>query len=330
MMMQELKLHKKDWRDILRENFTNWEKLADYLRLSQEDRNKIIVKKNFPLNLPYRLAEKIEKGNFNDPILRQFLPTIDENVRSDGYISDPVGDQSSRCSPKLLHKYLGRVLLLATGACAMHCRYCFRQNFDYDIEDKTFDVELEQIANDPTVFEVILSGGDPLSLPNRLLKSLIQKISSIPHIRRIRFHTRFPIGIPERIDEEFLEIIKNTPQQFWFVLHCNHARELDQDIFSKMTELRKCGVNVLNSGVLLKGVNDDADTLTDLCLTLVDQGIFPYYLNQLDKVQGSAHFEVSEKEGLELMQEIRKRLPGYAVPQYVREIAGKPNKTPIN
>ena len=318
---------KKDWRDILRKNFTSWEKLADFLDLSLEDRQKIIVKKNFPLNLPYRLAQKIEKGNFNDPILRQFLPTSAENVKSQGFVADPVGDQSFRCGSKLLHKYQGRVLLVTTGACAMHCRYCFRQNFDYDVEDKTFESELEQIANDSSIFEVILSGGDPLSLPNRLLKILIQKIAAIPHIRRIRFHTRFPIGIPERIDDEFLEIIKDTPVQFWFILHCNHPRELDSDVIEKMTALRQLGVNILNQAVLLQGVNDDADTLTNLCLSLVDQGIFPYYLHQLDKVQGAAHFEVAEEKGLLLMGEIAKRLPGYAVPKYVREIMGEPGKT---
>lgn len=318
-----------DWRQILRSNYTNWEKLADFLQFSQEERDQIIVQKHFPLNLPTRLAAKIEKGNFRDPILRQFLPTTEEKVHSNGYLTDPVGDQSSRCGPKLLHKYQGRVLFVTTGACAMHCRYCFRQNFDYDVADKTFALELEQIANDSTVYEVILSGGDPLSLPNRVLKSLIDKIASIPHIKRIRFHTRFPIGIPERIDEEFLAMIRNTSTQFWFVIHCNHPRELDDTIFSHLTQLRKCGVNILNQAVLLKGVNDNADTLTELCLSLVDNGISPYYLHQLDRVQGAAHFEVPEQEGLRLIQEISKRLPGYALPKYVREIAGQPCKTPI-
>jgi EF-P beta-lysylation protein EpmB len=292
-------------------------------------RDQIIVSKHFPLNLPLRLAEKIEKGNFNDPILRQFLPTTQEKIRSNGFVTDPVGDQSSRCSAKLLHKYQGRVLLVTTGACAMHCRYCFRQNFDYDVVDKTFDVELEQIAKDPTIFEVILSGGDPLTLSNRVLSSLINKITSVPHIRRLRFHTRFPIGIPERIDDDFLAMIESCPLQIWFILHCNHPREIDEDLIASMTKLRKLGVNVLNQAVLLQGVNDDVDTLTQLCLELVDNGIYPYYLHQLDRVQGAAHFEVSEKEGLRLMEEIAKRLPGYAVPKYVREIAGEPGKTPI-
>lgn len=244
-------------------------------------------------------------------------------------MTDPVGDQSFRCGPKLLHKYQGRVLLVTTGACAMNCRFCFRQNFDYDVVDKSFEVELDQIAKDPTIFEVILSGGDPLSLPNRNLASLLKKIASIPHVRRIRFHTRFPIGIPERIDDEFLKMMESSPLQIWFILHCNHPREMDEDVIAAMTQLRKRGVNVLNQGVLLKGVNDDIETLAGLYLTLVDHGIFPYYLHQLDRVQGTAHFEVEEREGVRLMEELQKRLPGYAVPKYVREIAGQPSKTLI-
>jgi EF-P beta-lysylation protein EpmB len=325
----DFKILTQDWRQILRSNYTNWEKLADFLSLPQDIRDQIIIQKHFPLNLPIRLAEKIEKGNFEDPILKQFLPTTQEKIFSNGYLNDPVGDQSSRCGPKLLHKYQGRVLFVTTGACAMHCRYCFRQNFDYDVADKTFALELEQIANDKTIFEIILSGGDPLSLPNRTLKCLIDKIALIPHIKRIRFHTRFPIGIPERIDEEFLDIIRNTPIQFWFVIHCNHPQELDETIFYHLNLLRKCGVNILNQAVLLKGVNDNADTLTELCLSLVDNGISPYYIHQLDRVQGAAHFEVPEEDGLRLIKEISRRLPGYALPKYVREIPGQPCKTPI-
>ncbi len=319
----------QDWKDILRTNFTHWEKLADYLQLNEEQRKQIIVQKHFPLNLPMRLASKIEKQTLDDPILKQFLPTSAELKTTKGYITDPVGDQASRCGAKLLHKYQGRVLLVTTSACAMHCRYCFRQNFDYDVADKTYAEELEKIATDPTIFEVILSGGDPLSLPHRILNPLIEKIAAIKHIKRIRFHTRFPIGIPERINDEFLNLIENLTPQVWFVIHSNHPRELDNDIFAHLQKLRKLGVNVLNQTVLLKGVNDNADTLTELFLSLADHGIMPYYLHQLDRVQGAAHFEVPEEEGRQLIKEIQKRLPGYAVPKYVREIAGEPNKTPL-
>ena len=318
------------WRQIQRQNFTQWEKLADYLELDDLQKREILQNSRFVLNLPIRLARKIEKGNLDDPILRQFLPTVSETIETTGFVSDPVGDHACRRSSKLLHKYQGRVLLVTTSACAMHCRYCFRQNFDYDVEDKTFREELEVIANDNTIKEVILSGGDPLSLSNRNLEALLDRIAAIPHINRLRFHSRFPIGIPERIDEDFLEMIDRSPHQVWFVIHCNHPNELDKEIFERLNALRKLGVNVLNQAVLLRGVNDDVETMAELCETLTDHGIFPYYLHQLDRVQGASHFEVSREEGLELIDQLIQRLPGYAVPKYVQEISGEPSKTPIN
>lgn len=319
----------KSWKEILRTNFTHWVKLADFLELNEEQRSQISPKPRFILNLPRRLADKIQKGTLDDPILRQFLPTISESVQTEGYVNDPVGDTGCRRGSKLLHKYLGRVLLVCTSACAMHCRYCFRQNFDYDVVDKTFGEELRMISEDPTITEVILSGGDPLSLPDTILGPLLKKISHIPHINRIRFHTRFPMGVPERIDDAFVEMIGDLPQQVWFVIHVNHPNELDEEIFSRLRALQKRGVVVLNQTVLLKGVNDDLQTLRQLCELLVDRGIFPYYLHLLDRVQGAAHFEVSEAEGVELVDQLMACLPGYAVPKLVREIAGKSSKTLI-
>lgn len=318
------------WRQIQRLNFTNWEKLADFIELNEFQRREISQRPRFVLNLPLRLAKKIEKGNLDDPILKQFLPTTSEEIQSTGYMSDPVGDHACRRASKLLHKYNGRVLLVTTSACAMHCRYCFRQNFDYDVDDKTFEEELDVIAQDDTIKEVILSGGDPLSLSNNHLGAMLDQISRIPHINRIRFHSRFPMGIPERIDDEFLAIIKRLPQQVWFVIHCNHPNELDQEILTRLKSLQKLGVNVLNQAVLLRGVNDDVDTLEELCETLCDHGVLPYYLHQLDRVQGAAHFEVSKEEGLELIDQLVTRLPGYAVPKYVQEISGEPSKTPLS
>lgn len=315
------------WRQILRSNFTSWEVLADYLELSQEQQKSILAKAHFPLNLPLRLAKKIAKRTLDDPILRQFLPTIDEEKKHPLFVQDPVGDQACRIKSKLLHKYEGRVLLVCTSACAMHCRYCFRQNFDYDVTNFTFIEELEIIAKDPSIHEVILSGGDPLSLPDRTLQNLLEELAQIPHIRRIRFHTRFPIGIPERIDQQFLSLLSKIPCQIWFIIHTNHARELDEEIFTHLKRLQQLGVVLLNQSVLLRGVNDNVEVLKQLCETLVDHGILPYYLHQLDRVQGAAHFEVSEEEGRYLIQEIAKQLSGYAIPKYVREIAGAPGKT---
>jgi len=314
---------------VIRKNFTCWKQLADFLLLDEKARETILTGSKFPLNLPLRLAQKIEKGTLDDPILKQFLPTKEESVLTDGFIGDPVGDGKSQQTGKLLHKYHGRVLLVCTSACAMHCRYCFRQNFAYEVSDKTYRDELNYIRHHPTIREVILSGGDPLSLPNRILERLLIQLSEIAHIKHIRFHTRYPIGIPERIDESFVSLIDKLPQQVWFVIHCNHPKELDSEIFSHLARLKRVGATLLNQAVLLKGVNDRVEVLQELCETLIDNGILPYYLHQLDRVQGAHHFEVEDEVGLRLIEELRQLLPGYAVPKFVREIAGEKSKTEL-
>jgi EF-P beta-lysylation protein EpmB len=318
------------WRTVLRSNFTHWMKLADFLEWDEAQRCQILQKPRFPLNLPMRLAQKIEKGTWEDPVLKQFLPTFEEAQEREGFVLDPVGDTGCRKSPKLLQKYQGRVLLVCTSACAMHCRYCFRQNFDYETEDKTFVEEIELIRQDQTIHEVILSGGDPLMIREETLEFLLRTLSQMPHLTRFRFHTRVPIGIPERIDPPFLKLLGSLPQQIWFVIHCNHPRELDPEIIYRIKQLQRLGINVLSQAVLLKGVNDDVETLKSLCETLVNLGIFPYYLHQLDRVRGASRFEVPEEKGKWLIQEISKQLPGYAVPKYVREIAGEPSKTTLS
>lgn len=317
------------WKKILRTNFVDPVKLADFLELDEGQRQKILFNPKFKLSLPHRLADKISKKTLDDPILKQFLPTIEESRISEGFVADPVGDGKCRINQKLLHKYEGRVLLVCTSACAMHCRYCFRQNFDYEVKEKLFAGELETIRNDSTINEVILSGGDPLSLDNKILKELLENLAAIPHIKKVRFHTRFPVGIPERLDQSFLDMLESIPLQFWFIIHANHPRELDEDVLLALKSLQKLGIPVLNQFVLLKGINDSVEVLTELCGTLADHGIMGYYMHQLDRVQGAAHFEVLEEEGLVLVEQLAKRLPGYAVPRYVKEISGMPSKTPI-
>lgn len=317
------------WRQLLRQNFIDISRLADFLELTVQQRSELLSRPRFALNLPMRLAQKIAKGDLQDPIFKQFVPTNSETVSALNFVSDPVGDSACRKGHKLLHKYQGRVLLVCTSACAMHCRYCFRQNFDYDVTGKGFEEELKIIVDDPSINEVILSGGDPLSLDNRVLEELLRRIAAIPHVRKVRFHTRFPIGIPERIDDGFLDLLKNIPLQFWFVVHVNHAYECDSDILQALKSIQKLGIPVLSQSVLIRGVNDNADVLSQLFTLLVDNGIMPYYLHQLDRVQGASHFEVSEEEGRVLMDALGKRLPGYAVPKYVKELAGEPGKTVI-
>lgn len=317
------------WKTILRKNFRKWEDLANYLELTDEQRAHLSKSPSFALNVPLRLAQKMQKGSIQDPLFKQFVPTVEELVVDPAFNKNPVGDTTFRKENKLLHKYIGRALILVSSACVMHCRYCFRQHFPYETEQKGFEKELDLIKNDETIHEVILSGGDPLSLSDEVLVNLLNNLAQISHVKRVRFHTRFPIGIPERIDDSFIKIIHNYPLQIYFVLHINHPNELDQDLFDHLKRLQKCGVILMNQAVLLRGVNDDAVTLQRLCELLVDNGILPYYLNQLDRVEGGVHFEVEEKFGLNLIREIAKTLPGYGVPKYIREIAGQPFKVPL-
>lgn len=312
------------WRQIQRQNFTDWKRLSAFLEL---DTAHVLQHPDFPLNLPLRLAQKIKKNTFDDPILRQFLPTRAELKTVLGFNSDPIGDLSARKEKKLLHKYKGRALLVCTSACVMNCRFCFRQNFPYETQEKSFDAELQTIAKDPSISEIILSGGDPLSLSDQTLGSLISSLSKIPHLKKLRFHTRFPIGIPERINARFLDILESTHLQVVFVLHCNHPDELDKEVIASIKKIQFLGIPALNQTVLLKGVNDSVPILKMLMEKLTDSGIIPYYLHQLDKVQGAAHFEVSEEKGVSLVQQLSCELPGYAVPRYVKEILGEPGKT---
>lgn len=314
------------WRMILRKNFTRIDSFADFLELSVSQRAQLNLKSHFPLQVPFRLAQKMAKGTLDDPLVRQFLPTLEELEDHPGYVIDPVCDASFQQGGKLLQKYEGRVLLVCTSACAMHCRYCFRQNYDYE-SSKSFEEELSQIEQDLSIHEVILSGGDPLSLSDETLEQMLGRLAKFPHIRRIRFHTRFPIGIPERIDDSFLNLISSIPQQVYFVIHCNHPHELDQEILERLKLLQKIGCVILNQAVLLKGVNDHPSVLHQLAEQLSNHGILFYYLHQLDRVKGSAHFEVIDSKGKDLINMITKSLPGYAVPKFVREVAGEPNKT---
>ncbi len=317
------------WKDIRKKNITKWQELFTLLELDPSLQAILDAHTHFPLNLPRRLAEKIEKKNIKDPILLQFLPLHEEKNSLPGFICDPVGDKQAQGEAKLLQKYQGRALLLTTSACAMHCRYCFRKHFPYETQFKGFSPELEAIEKDSSLSEILLSGGDPLSLNDETLSSLISSLSSIPHIKRLRFHTRFPIGIPERISDSFLDLLKKTRLQVFFVIHCNHPRELDCNVLAALKQIQKIGIPVLNQTVLLRNINDNVETLSLLCSTLVDNGIIPYYLHQLDRVTGSHHFEVTEEKGIELMETLARILPGYAMPRYVREVAGLPYKQEI-
>ena len=316
-----------NWREIQKNNFTNWEALCSFLELDSANQKKVEKRPRFPLNLPYRLARKIKKNQIDDPILRQFLPTYLEAEKRPGFVLDPVCDRSFQHTKKLMQKYKGRCLLLCSSACAMHCRFCFRQNYPYEQTKHHFDAEIEHIAKDNSLLEVILSGGDPLSVSDRSLATLICQLSAINHLQLLRIHTRFPIGIPERITKNFEAMLRSTRLQVFFVIHINHEKELDSDVLKALQKVRTSGATLLAQTVLLQGVNDSFASLKNLFFSLVRNGIIPYYLHHLDRVQGSLQFEVASKKGKKLIEQLRNELPGYAVPRYVVEIPFRKSKT---
>jgi EF-P beta-lysylation protein EpmB len=264
-----------------------------------------------------------------DPLLRQVLPLGDELRPQPGFTADPVGDQHAALSPGLLHKYRGRALMVTTGACAVHCRYCFRRHFPYAQTPRSpwaWQGAIDQVAHDETIHEIILSGGDPLTLVDEQLAQLAHRLAEVPHLRRLRVHSRLPVMIPQRVTDELIAWLRGGRLTPIMVIHANHPAELDWDVAAAIARMVDAGIPVLNQAVLLRGINDDVDTLAGLCERLVDLRVMPYYLHQLDRVAGAAHFEVPPAKGRRLVRQLRARLPGYAVGRYVREVRGKLNK----
>jgi len=286
----------------------------------------------FPLRVPRGFVARMRRGDPRDPLLRQVLPLEAECLAVEGFVTDPVGDLGAMAVPGVLHKYEGRVLLTATGACAVHCRYCFRRHFPYPDANPAADrwnAALAYIANDESITEVILSGGDPLTLSDRRLADFAKRLETIPSIRRLRLHTRLPIVLPERVNDGLLEWLGDSRLKTVVVVHANHANEIDASVRAALARLKTRGVELFNQSVLLRGVNDNADALAALSEVLFASGVNPYYLHLLDKVQGAAHFEVPEDAACSIMAALSKRLPGYLVPRLVREIPGQPGKVPV-
>lgn len=285
----------------------------------------------FGLRVPRPYLARMRRGDPEDPLLRQVLPLGAELAPAPlGFTTDPVGDGPARAETGLLQKYHGRALLLASGACGVHCRYCFRRHYPYaEAGAGRWEAALEAIAADPSLEEVILSGGDPLSLADHRLAELVAAIEAIPHIRRLRLHTRQPVVLPARVDERLLEWLGGTRLATVVVWHLNHAREMDAEVAAAAGRLREAGATLLNQAVLLAGVNDSVEAQADLAAASFDAGILPYYLHTLDRVAGAAHFE-SEVDPAALMEGLRRRLPGYLVPRLVREEAGGAYKTPLS
>jgi len=283
------------------------------------------IETDFPLRVPRGYVRRMRRNDPQDPLLRQVLPISAEADVVPGFGADPVGDLTSMRSQGLLQKYHGRALLIATGACAIHCRYCFRRNFPYGeatLLPRHIDDALARIGADRSITEVILSGGDPLSLSDGRLRELLERVGRIDHVERIRFHTRQPIVLPERVDRGLCDVLEHAPRPLVFVVHCNHANEIDESVGAALSRLAGFTSPVLNQSVLLRGVNDSAPTLVDLSTRLFEHGVLPYYLHQLDRVSGAAHFAVADGTARAIRDEMATRLPGYLVPKLVREIAG--------
>lgn len=309
--------------------------LLCHLELNHQPRlieNALKAARLFPLKVTHSYLSRIAKGQIDDPLLRQILPLEDELKDEPGFITDPVGDLQAMQTPGLLHKYHGRALLITTGACAIHCRYCFRRSFPYASANTGKDhslAALGYIKAHTDIQEIILSGGDPLTLSNRKLAELILELSLIPHIQRIRIHSRLPIVLPSRIDRDLIDAISHSRLQTVMVIHCNHPNEIDTNVQTALNMLYTRQIPIFNQAVLLRGVNDSVQTLSLLSEKLFAHRVIPYYLHQLDKASGTAHFEVSAQKAVNLMNTLRRNLPGYLLPRLVREIAGEPAKVPL-
>lgn len=284
----------------------------------------------FPLLVPWDYLRRMEPGNPDDPLLKQVLPVAKENHAVADYTADPLRESQFRRSDGILQKYRGRVLLILTGTCAVHCRYCFRKEYPYQDQPRRLEdwqKSFEFIREDKTIHEAILSGGDPLVLTDRRLEEIFQLLEEIPHLERLRIHTRLPIVLPARITNRFLNLLRSTRLKTIVVVHANHPHEIVGDCAETLRKMTRSGVTVLNQSVLLRGVNDSVEALEELSLRLIETGTMPYYLHQLDPVVGTAHFAVDVESGIALIRELRKRLPGYAIPRYVQEQPGELHKT---
>ena len=320
------------WQQHMKAAIRTPEALIERLELPENLICRAQSKGPFPLFVPLPFLSRIEKGNENDPLLRQVLPLQVEAEPISGFTTDPLNESDFVMSPGLLRKYNERALLIVNGSCAVHCRYCFRRHFPYSDatqDPSRLDDSIGAIQNDTSIREVILSGGDPLTLADERLDVLVQRLNRIEHLERLRIHSRLPIVIPQRVNDRLLSMISNSTLDVVFVVHCNHANELDKDVKDACRKLGVVCASVLNQSVLLRGVNDCVESLKMLSEALVSCRVVPYYLHQLDAVSGAAHFLVPVDQGIKLIQKLRESVSGYLVPRYVQEIPGCKNKTPL-
>ncbi|MBB1199158.1 EF-P beta-lysylation protein EpmB [Enterobacteriaceae bacterium 89] len=325
---------REDWLSQLADVITD---PTELLRLLNVDADETLLagreaKRLFPLRVPRSFAARMRKGDPNDALLRQVLTVQEEFISAPGFSTDPLEEQDS-VVPGLLHKYRNRALLLVKGGCAVNCRYCFRRHFPYAENQgnkRNWQVALDYVAAHSELDEIIFSGGDPLMAKDHELFWLLDALEAIPHIKRLRIHSRLPIVIPARITDALAQRFADSSLQILLVNHINHAQEIDDEFRQAMRKLKTAGVTLLNQSVLLRDINNDAQTLANLSNALFDAGVMPYYLHVLDKVQGAAHFLVSDDEARTIMRELLTLVSGYMVPKLAREIGGEPSKTPLD
>lgn len=333
MITRSLRLQQPPhWQTLLSQAITEPEQLLHELRLPKSLLPVAVrASSGFKLRVPRGFITRMRQGDPHDPLLRQILPLGEELQSAPGYSTDPLAELETMPTAGVLHKYRGRVLLTLTGACAIHCRYCFRRHYPYNDANPTreHDKTIDYLRRQPDLIEVIFSGGDPLTLSDSRLAGLVSSIETIARVKRLRIHSRLPIVLPERIDPSLLEWMSATRLQIVLVIHSNHANELDANVDRAMMQLRQAGVTLLNQSVLLRGINDRPGDLVDLSERLFEADVLPYYLHQLDPVQGAAHFSVSDRDARLLVEEMRRQLPGYLVPRLVREHPGQASKSPL-
>ena len=325
---------RSDWQTQLKEAVRSVDELLDRLQLTAQDLDRpALHNAPFPLRVPLSFVNRMRPGDPNDPLLRQVLPSGRETEPQPGYSDDPLAEQGQNPAPGVIHKYRGRALLVSTQACAVHCRYCFRQHFPYAdnrLSRADWQQALAYLSSQPDLNEIIFSGGDPLSLPNERLAEMIADLERLPHLTTLRFHSRTPIVLPDRLDPGFLELIRTTRFKTVMVVHSNHARELNEEVRQALAPLRRAGCTLLNQAVLLRGINDRLADQCALSRRLFDCDILPYYLHVLDPVRGAAHFDVGDREAQSLWQAMQAELPGYLLPRLTREVPGDAGKRWLN
>ncbi|MDC5820209.1 EF-P beta-lysylation protein EpmB [Vibrio europaeus] len=323
----------QNWLKQLANGISDPAKLLEQLEIDPKPwQDGFAARKLFAQRVPQSFVDRMEKGNPYDPLLRQVLPLSEEFEVHPGYSNDPLEEQNNAI-PGLLHKYRNRALMIVKGGCAINCRYCFRRHFPYDDNKgskSAWQQSLEYVAQHPEINEIILSGGDPLMAKDEELLWLIDHITDIKHIKRLRIHSRLPVVIPDRITQALIQMLSETRLQVVLVTHINHAQEINQELRDRLSHLKQAGVTLLNQGVMLKGVNDSIESQVDLSNALFDAGILPYYIHVLDKVQGAAHFYISDQEAKTILAGLMERVSGYLVPKLTREIGGRASKTPLD